>query len=165
MAVPVTNEGMGTVTTRELSPTEPVRADVIHVTRDLLTVLLDHADERDPMAVNLQLSTTSAAEFETDLGVDPKTPILTHFTLGDVGGSVNAVFGVDLGTPAGRGRARFVSHPQGQLELSKTDDLAAVVLVAVPPYDDEHVAAFDRAGDPIELAIIDADPPEESVPE
>jgi len=138
---------------------------VIHVTRDLLTVLLEHAADRDPAAVNLQLSATRAGEFEEELGLDPQTPVLTHFTLADVGGSVNAVFGVDLGTPAGRGRARFLSHPTGRLELSKTDDLAAIVLVTVPPYDDDHVAAFDRAGDGIELVVLDAVPPEESVPE
>ena len=138
---------------------------MIHVTRDLLTVLLDHAAERDPAAVSLQLSATQAGEFDADLGVDPQTPVLTHFTLADVGGSVNAVFGVDLGTPAGRGRARFLSHPTGRLELSKTDDLAAVVIVTVPPYDDDTVAAFDRAGDGIELVVLDAVPPEESVPE
>ena len=138
---------------------------MIHVTRDLLTVLLDHAGERDPAAVSLQLSATRAGEFDVDLGLDPQTPILTHFTLSDVGRSVNAVFGVELGTPAGRGRARFLSHPTGRLELSKTDDLAAIVIVTVPPYDDDNVAAFDRAGDGIELVVLDAVPPEESVPE
>jgi len=79
---------------------------------------------------------------------------------------VNAVFGVDIGTPAGRGGARFISHPNGFLGVSKRDDLAAVVLVAVPPYDDDDaVAAFDRAGNGIELAVLDAAPPEESLPE
>lgn len=138
---------------------------MIHVTRDLLTVLLDRAAERDPTAVNLRLSATPAGEFDADLGIDAATPVVTHFTLADVGGSVNAVFGVDLGTPAERGRARFLSHPTGRLEVSRTDDLAAVVLVAVPPYDDDHVAAFDRAGDEVELVVVDAAPPEESVPE
>ncbi|WP_281193327.1 hypothetical protein [Halorubrum sp. F4] len=138
---------------------------MIHVTRDLLTVLLDHAAERDPTAVNLRLSATRAGAFDADLGLDPETPVLTHFTLEGVGGPVNAVFGVDLGTPAGRGGARFLSHPTGRLELSKTDDLAAVVLVAVPPYDADGVAAFDRAGDGIELVVLDATPPEESIPE
>ncbi|MBP1921150.1 8-oxo-dGTP pyrophosphatase MutT (NUDIX family) [Halorubrum alkaliphilum] len=138
---------------------------MIHVTRDLLTVLLEHAADRDPAAASLQLSATRAREFDEELGLDPETPVLTHFTLADVGGSVNAVFGVDLGTPAGRGRARFLSHPDGRLGLSKTDDLAAIVIVAVPPYDDDHVAAFDRAGDGIELVVLDAVPPEESVPE
>lgn len=138
---------------------------MIHVTRDLLTVLLDHAEERDPNPVNVQLSATPAGEFDADLDLDPETPVFTHFTLEDVGGSVSAVFGVDLGTPAGSGRARFLSHPDGSLGLSKTDDLAAVVIVAVPPYDDDHVAAFDRAGEGIEMTVVDAEPPEESVPE
>lgn len=137
---------------------------MIHVTRDLLTVLLDRAAERDPGETNLRLSATRAGDFESDTGLDPETPVLTHFTP-DVAGSVNAVFGVDLGTPAGHGGARFLSHPDGFLGVSKTDDLAAVVLVAVPPYDDDGVAAFDRSGNGIELAVLDAAPPEESLPE
>ncbi|MFW5916784.1 MAG: hypothetical protein ACOCRD_00080 [Halorubrum sp.] len=138
---------------------------MIHVTRDLLTVLLERAAERDPAESALRLSATPAGEFEVDTGLDPATPVLTHFTPADVGGSVNAVFGVDLGTPAGHGGARFLSHPDGFLGVSKTDDLAAVMLVAVPPYDDDSVAAFDRAGDGVELAVLDAAPPEESLPE
>ncbi len=138
---------------------------MIYITRDLLTVLLDHAAERSPAATNLQLSTTPASAFEDDLGLPPKTPVITHFTLAEVGRSVNAVFGVDLGTPAGRGRARFLSHPDGFLGVSETDDLAAVMVVTVPPYDDDHVAAFDRSGEGIELVVLDASPPEESIPE
>ncbi|GAB7008289.1 hypothetical protein [Halorubrum trueperi] len=138
---------------------------MIHVTRDLLTVLLERAAERDPDGVALRLSSTPAGEFETDTGLDPATPVLTHFTPAGVGGSVTAVFGVDLGTPPGRGGARFLSHPSGFLGVSRTDDLAAVVLVAIPPYDDDSVAAFDRAGDGIELVVLDAVPPEESIPE
>ncbi|MFW6317713.1 MAG: hypothetical protein ACOC06_04505 [Halorubrum sp.] len=137
---------------------------MIHVTRDLLTVLLERAAERDPAETNLRLSATRAGNFESDTGLDPETPVLTHFTP-DVAGSVNAVFGVDLGTPAGHGGARFLSHPDGFLGVSRTDDLAAVVLVAVPPYDDESVAAFDRAGDGKALSVLDAAPPEESLPE
>jgi hypothetical protein len=138
---------------------------VIHITRDLLTVLLDQAAERDPDATSLRLSATRAGEFDEDTGLDPSMPVVTHFTPAGVGGSVNAVFGVDIGTPAGRGGARFISHPNGFLGVSKRDDLAAVVLVAVPPYDDDAVAAFDRAGNGIELAVLDAAPPEESLPE
>jgi len=138
---------------------------VVHVTRDLLTVLLDHAAEREPSAVSLQLSTTSAGEFETDLAMDPATPVVTHFTLPAVGGSVNEVFGVDLGTPAGRGRARFVSHPDGSPELTKADDLAGVVLVAIPPWEPSEVVAYDRAGSRLELTVVDAAPPEETIPE
>ncbi|ELZ53462.1 MULTISPECIES: hypothetical protein [Halorubrum] len=138
---------------------------MIYVTRDLLTVLRERAASEDPDEVNLRLSATPAGEFETDLGLDPETPVVTHFTLPSVGGSVSSVFGVDLGTPAGEGGARFVSHPDGFLGVSRTDDLAGVVFVAVPPYDEDSVAAFDRSGDGVELAVVDAVPPTESVPE
>ena len=138
---------------------------MIYVTRDLLTVLRERAASEDPDEANLRLSATPAGEFETDLGLDPETPVVTHFTLPSVGSSVSSVFGVDLGTPAGEGGARFVSHPDGFLGISRTDDLAGVVIVAVPPYDDDSVAAFDRSGDGVELAVVDAEPPTESVPE
>ncbi|RLM64061.1 hypothetical protein [Halorubrum sp. Atlit-26R] len=138
---------------------------MIYVTRDLLTVLRERAASEDPDEANLRLSATPAGEFETDLGLDPETPVVTHFTLPSVGESVSSVFGVDLGTPAGEGGARFVSHPDGFLGVSRTDDLAGVVIVAVPPYDDDSVAAFDRSGDGVELAVVDAEPPIESVPE
>ncbi|ELZ47183.1 hypothetical protein C464_09637 [Halorubrum coriense DSM 10284] len=138
---------------------------MIYVTRDLLTVLRERAASEDPDEVNVRLSATPAGEFEADLGLDPETPVVTHFTLPSVGSSVSSVFGVDLGAPAGEGGARFLSHPDGFLGVSRTDDLAAVVIVAVPPYDGDSVAAFDRAGDGVELAVVDAAPPTESVPE
>ena len=138
---------------------------MIYITRDLLTVLRERAASEDPDEVNLRLSATPAGDFESDTGLDPETPVVTHFTLQSVGNSVSSVFGVDLGTPAGEGGARFVSHPDGFLGVSRTDDLAGVVLVAVPPYDDDSVAAFDRSGDGVELAVVDAVPPTESVPE
>ena len=138
---------------------------MIYVTRDLLTVLRERAASEDPDEVNVRLSATPAGEFEADLGLDPETPVVTHFTLPSVGSSVSSVFGVDLGTPAGEGGARFLSHPNGFLGVSRTDDLAAAVLVAVPPYDGDSVAAFDRAGEGIELVVVDAVPPTESVPE
>lgn len=136
----------------------------VYCTRDLLTVLLADADERDPAATNRRLSTTAAGDFDDAVDLPPETPIFTHYTLGAAGESVNAVFGVDLGTPVQGGRGRFLSHPTGRLALSKTDDLAAVVVVAVPPYDRNHVAAFDRAGREREFVTVDAAPPEESVP-
>jgi hypothetical protein len=83
--------------------------------------------------------------------------------LPDAGRSVNAVFGMDLGTPAGRGRARFLSHPQGPFGVTERDDLAAVVLVAVPPWDDRSLGAFDRADRRLDLRIVDAEPPTESL--
>ncbi len=136
---------------------------MVYATRGLADVLLDLAADAEPEAINVVLAATPAGEFDRDLGLEPETPVLTHFYLPDAGSSVTAVFGVDLGTPAGRGRARFVTHPQGKLELTERDDLAAVVLVAVPPWDDRSLAAFDRSGARLELSLLDAEPPRESL--
>ena len=87
--------------------------------------------------------------------------MFTHLFLPAAGQSVRAVFGVDLGRPSGRGRGRFVSHPQGPLALTREDDLAPVVLVAVPPWEPEHVTAFDRSGRVLDLSVVDAEPPVE----
>jgi hypothetical protein len=87
--------------------------------------------------------------------------VFTHFYLPSAGSSVNAVFGVDLGTPVAQTAGRFVSHPQGRLDVSKRDDLHAVVFVAVPPWDDDSVAAFDRHGARQDLSILDVEPPAE----
>jgi hypothetical protein len=95
----------------------------------------------------------------TDL--DPETPVFTHFYMPDSGGSVSAVFGVDLGTPVGQTQGRFVSHPQGDLRLSKRDDLHEVVFVGVPPWDESSLAAFDRSGREQSLTVLDVEPPEE----
>ena len=135
----------------------------IHVTRGLVEVLLDMAEDAEPTAMNLVLAPTPAGDFETDLGIDPETPVLTHFYMAEAGGSVNAIFGIDLGTPAGRGRARFITHPQGPFELTERDDLAAVVLLAVPPWEESTFAAFDRAGRKLDLVVLDAEPPEEEL--
>lgn len=135
---------------------------MVYATRGLIEVLLDLAEDADPDPANVVLAATPAGEFD-DLGLDPDTPILSHFYLPEVGRSVSFVFGVDLGTPAGSGRARFLSHPTGELELTERDDLAAVVLVAVPPYDERSLAAFDRSGSRLELTVLDAEPPRESL--
>jgi hypothetical protein len=136
---------------------------VVYVTRGLVDALLDMAESAEPEQTNVVLASTPVAEFETDLGLDPETPVLTHFYLPEAGKSVRAVFGMDLGTPAGRGRARFVSHPQGKLEVTERDDLAGVVLVAVPPWELDSLAVFDRAGTKLDLVVLDAEPPQESL--
>lgn len=136
---------------------------MVYATRGLIEVLLEFAVDAEPEAANVVLSATPAGEFEAALGVDPEAPVLTHFYLPDAGRSVSAVFGVDLGTPAGRGRARFVTHPQGELSVSEADDLAGVVLVAVPPWEESSLAAFDRSGRRLELTLLDAEPPRESL--
>jgi len=48
--------------------------------------------------------------------------------------------------------------------VSKRDDLHEVIFVAVPPWDEESLAAFDRSGREKELTILDVEPPEEQTP-
>ena len=134
---------------------------MIYATRDLVTVLLERAAEAEPRSVSLELSVTTAEEFEEDLGLDPETPVFTHLYLPDAGASVDAVFGMTLSTTAGQTQGRFVSHPDGELQVRREDDLHGVVLVAVPPWDMESVRAFARDGTGRELALLDAEPPEE----
>ena len=137
---------------------------MVLLTRGLLTVLLERAATAEPEGVNVLLDTTPAGELQGDTGgLDPSVPVLTHFYFPDAGGSVRAVFGMDLGTPAGR--ARFLSHPDGDPTLRETDDLAAVVLVTVPPFGEGDVSAYDRRGTGLDLRIVDAAPPEERIEE
>ncbi|WP_089818146.1 hypothetical protein [Halomicrobium zhouii] len=133
---------------------------MIYATRGLIDTLLRMAEEAGPDSVTISVAVTQASELpETDL--PPETPVFTHFYMPSAGGSVNAVFGVDLGTPVGQTQGRFVSHPDGNLSLTKEDDLHEVVFVAVPPWEEASLAAFDRRGDQQELELLDAEPPEE----
>jgi len=135
---------------------------VVYITRGLAETLLRYASERDPDTVTISISVTPSAELEGETPPE-ETPVFTHFYLPNAGESVNAVFGVDLGTPAGQTQGRFVSHPRGDLSVSQTDDLHEVVLVAVPPWETDSFAAFDRSGRRQELTLLDAEPPQESV--
>lgn len=128
---------------------------VVYITRGLLTALLDLAEDRDPKSITVSLATTPAEDFATDLPAE--TPVFTDMYLPDTGGSVTAVFGMDLSTPDADGR--FLSHPGGHLELTTADDLHQVVLVAVPPYEDDSVGAFNRSGEGLPIDIVDAEPP------
>jgi len=133
--------------------------DRCYVTDGLVEYLLEYAGDRDPQSVTLSLDTTPAGE----LGVSslrPETPVFTHMYLPQAGGSVNAVFGMDLGTPVGQTDGRFVSHPDGRLTVSETDDLHAVVFVAVPPWDRESIRAFDRSGRRLQLETLAVEPPD-----
>ena len=93
----------------------------------------------------------------------PETPVFTDFYLPETGESVNAVFGVDLSTPAGQTQGRFVSHPRGEQGVSRTDDLHEVVFVAVPPWEPESLAAFSRDGVRKSLERLAGAPPAESI--
>jgi hypothetical protein len=133
----------------------------VYATADLVAVLLERAASAEPSRLNVVLDSTPAEEFEADLSVDPGTPVFTHYYLPEAGRAVSDVFGVDLGTPAGSGSGRFLSHPNGPDELTRRDDLAAVVLLAVPPW--ESVTAFDRRGRRRPLTLVDAHPPTEEL--
>ena len=132
---------------------------VVYITRGLLTALLELADDRDPESVTVALAVTDGDELDADL--PPETVVYTDMYLPDTGGSVAAVFGMDLSTPGAAGR--FLSHPDGTLALTKRDDLHEVVFVAVPPYDFETVAAFGRSGRRVEYTVVDAVPPTGSI--
>jgi hypothetical protein len=132
---------------------------VVHATHGLVEALCDLARESEPDSVTISLSTTPAGEFTDSL--PPETPVFTHFYFPDAGRSLSAVFGMDLGTPAGQTQGRFVSHPQGKLELARTDDLHGVVFVAVPPWNRESLAVFSRNGSEQPLDLVDAEPPAE----
>jgi hypothetical protein len=134
---------------------------VVHATHGLVEALCDLAHEADPETVTIALSTTPAGEFAASL--PPETPVFTHFYFPDAGRSLSAVFGMDLGTPAGQTQGRFVSHPQGRLELARTDDLHGVVFVAVPPWNQDSLAVFSRNGIEQSLDLVDAEPPTESL--
>lgn len=57
----------------------------------------------------------------------------------------------------------LVSHPRGDLKLSKRDEFREVVFVAVPPWEENSMRAFGRNGDRQELTVLDIEPPEESI--
>lgn len=138
---------------------------MVYVTRGLVDVLIDLASDADPDDVTTGLAVTPAGELEGADDLPPETPVFTDFFLPDPGNSVNAVFGVDLSTPARQIQGRFVSHPVGELEVTKRDHLAQVVFVAVPPweFDEESFGVFDRMGERQPLEVVDARPPEQSL--
>jgi len=135
---------------------------VVYVTRGLVETLLRMAREAEPNDVTISLAVTQAEELP-DADLAPETPVFTDFYLPSAGSSVNAVFGMDLGTPAGQTHGRFVSHPDGYMGVSKLDDLHEVIFVAIPPWDTDSFGAFDRSGRKREVEILDVEPPEESL--
>ena len=137
--------------------TEPV-----HVAADLLRALCELAADRDPDRLTVPIAVTPAAEL--DVSLPPAVPVFTHFYLPDAGRSVRAVFGVDLGTPSGSAPGVFLSHPNGETDVTRRDDLREVVLVCVPPYRPDDVTAHDRRGRRRPLERHDVVLPEESPP-
>ncbi|WP_188974667.1 MPN domain-containing protein [Halocalculus aciditolerans] len=145
--------------------------DRVFVARPLLDVLLEFGSDTDPQRLSVALATEdardlvpSAASTTSDVALadlDSDQSVYAEFFLPDAGRSVENVFGVNLSTPPGRTRGRFVTHPDGNPDLAATDDLSVRVLVATPPYDVENVRAYDRSGRRIELVVVAADAPDE----
>jgi hypothetical protein len=142
---------------------------VIHVTADLVEVLLDIAREEDPDPVSIGLSATPFDELQFPDGspsptIDPETAVFTHCYYPTAGDSVSAVFGMDLNTPSGNTPGIFLSHPDGRMTITETDQLREVVLLAVPPWSRSTLAAFDRSGTERDLRFVNGIPPEEHPP-
>lgn len=134
---------------------------MVFLTRGLRDALLELAANAEPKKLTISLAITRARELDGADDLDPETPVFTHFYPPNTGGSVAAVFGMNLSIPARQTQGRFISHPQGPLEVTQTDSLHEVVLVAVPPWTPEMVGAFDRSGRKRTLVIVDAEPPVE----
>lgn len=133
----------------------------VYVTRGLLDALVELAEARDPDSVTVLLSVSPAGDLEGAPELSPETPVFTDLYLPTEQSSINAVFGVDMTTPPRQSQGRFISHPLGELDVSLTDDLHEVMLVATPPWTRESVGAFDRRGRRRSLTVLDATPPEE----
>lgn len=131
----------------------------MYVTTGLLDVLLERAREAEPGAVTIALAAATVDELDGEVDLPAETPVLTEFYVPDAAASISRVFGVDLGVPPGQTAGRFISHPTGELELRQRDDLAGRVLIAVPPWTVDDVAAFNRHGRRLPLVTIDAAPP------
>lgn len=142
-----------------MPPTDTQEETTVYATRGLIEALCDFAREAEPKPVTISLAVTPAGEFAPHL--PPTTPVFTHFYFPEAGRSLSAVFGMDIGTPAGQTQGRFVSHPQGRLALERTDDLHCVVFVAIPPWEAASLAVFSRNGIERPLELVDAEPPAE----
>ena len=134
---------------------------VVYITRGLTDALLELAADAEPKKLTVPLAVTPAKGLEGADEIAPETPVFTHFYPPDMGKSVTAVFGMDLSIPPRQTQGQFITHPQGRLEVERTDHLREVVVVAVPPWTSEMVAAFDRSGRKQEFTILDAEPPVE----
>ncbi len=141
---------------------QTLHGDVLYVTRGLVDTLLGFAAESDPDRVTVPLAVTRARDLpEVDL--PDQTPVFTHFYMPSEGDAVNAVFGMQLGIPSGETPGIFVSHPVQRLRLTREDEFREAIFIAVPPWEEDSLAAFERSGDEQEYAVLDIEPPEESL--
>ncbi|WP_247731448.1 hypothetical protein [Halovivax limisalsi] len=147
-----------------MSPVE-TQPTAVYVTEGLLEALLDLASEAEPGEVSTPIATVPAGDLEgPDADRVPEaTPVFAEYRLPDPNNALAGVFGVELSRPNRDTQGRFLSHPSGLLEVTMEDDLAEVVIVAVPPWEptDDALAAFDRGGSRRSIVELDAAPPVE----
>jgi len=141
----------------------------LYATRGLLDVLLELARDAEPRPANVSLVALPAGDLRADddgdgavplSDLDAETPVFAEFYFPGAGEAITRVFGVDLATPAGQTQGRFLSHPDGDPSVSRTDDLHTVLLVAVPPWEPGNVRAYDRSGRHLPLRSVAAEAPE-----
>ena len=153
---------MNSTTNSDTDATDTGDGQLVYATRALVRALLEVAEDTEPTSITVQLATTPAADF-ADSTVE-NAPVFTHFYFPDAAPSNSAVFGMDLSVPPGRTHGLFVSHPTKGRSLSERDDLHERVFVAVPPWNVESVAVFDRSGRHHPLRLLDATVPPEGLP-
>ncbi|MFB6218477.1 MAG: hypothetical protein ABEH77_04735 [Halobacteriaceae archaeon] len=138
-----------------------------YAARGLLRGLLELARDADPDRASVALVAVPAGELVAAAGagtdpatLDPETPVFAEFYFPDTGAAITRVFGMDLSTPAGQTGGRFLSHPDGDPDVSLTDDLHAVLFVAVPPWDPGNVRAYSRSGRELDVVTVAGETPE-----
>lgn len=137
----------------------------VYITWSLFETLQQFASRSESESLSIGLAVTPARQLTGAEGIPDATPVFTHLYLPHRPNSVSTVFGIDLHTPPGRTHGKFVTHPFSELRLTKRDDLHEIVFVAVPPWDEDSIAAFDRVGRRHPIRVIDAVPSDEPLPE
>jgi len=130
--------------------------ETVYITEPLQETLLSFAADAEPDPVSFCLAVTPVGDLTVCDDVHDQTPVFSDLYLPEQPNSVSSVFGMDLETPPQRTQGRFISHPRSALKVTKRDDLHEVVIVAVPPWDEDSIAAFDRAGRRRRLKTVDA---------
>lgn len=142
----------------------PHYLDTVYITTGLHELLVEVAKEEEPSAISAGIAVTPAGKLDGAETLDDSMPVFTDIYLPEQFNSVSSVFGVDLATPPRGIQGRFVSHPHGPFGVTKRDDLHEIVFVAVPPWDDSSLGAFDRAGRRRTVQTVDATPSARSEP-
>ncbi len=129
---------------------------MIFISSGLLDGLLSLAAMNEDTSLSVPLIATPVSELDVS-EVPDEAVVFTDFYLPDSAASVSSVFGVDLGTPTVRTDGRFISHPDHYLGISVTDDFHQIMIIAVPPWNQESVGAFTRDNKQVELSVIDVE--------